>query len=100
MKGSIFVYMLAIVLPLAACTLEQDPNLPPGKYERVSRTTDAQGTETVDRSYVDIEEDEQGHRKTVKESETTKDPKGLFNKKTVKKSKKTTDEQVKEQVKE
>jgi hypothetical protein len=97
MKSSIFVYMLAIVLPLAACTLEPDTsNLPPGKYERVSRSTDAQGTERVNRSYVDIEEDEQGHRKTTTESETTKDPKGLFNKQTVKKSKKTTTDPAKE----
>jgi hypothetical protein len=98
MRMTLIAYLLAIILPLAACTLEQQTSdLPPGKYERTVRSTDAQGTETVKRSYTDIDEDDQGRRKVTKESEVTKDPKGLLNKKTISKSKKTVDEQADEQ---
>ena len=82
-----FLAIALAVTGLSACTAEQNTaHMAPGTYERTSRTTDAAGTTTENHSYVDINEDEQGRRKTTTETEVTKDPKGLFNKSTVKKS--------------
>ncbi|NDE90872.1 MAG: hypothetical protein EB059_07015 [Alphaproteobacteria bacterium] len=77
---------------LAACDYDgradhRASDLPPGKYERVSKSTNAYGTTTEARDRTEVSRDEYGNKDVVVESETTKDPKGLFNKKTVKKTK-------------
>jgi major membrane immunogen (membrane-anchored lipoprotein) len=83
----------AMVLSTAACSTEQKAStLAPGDYKRTVRSTDANGTETTQYNETKIDVDDDGNRKTVIQSETTKDPEGMFNKKTVKKSKQVIEE--------
>lgn len=77
-------YILAAVaastLGLGACS----SNLPPGHYEDRTSTTDAQGTRTSTAKETDVYYDEHGRKQVRTETETTRDPKGLFNKQTSK----------------
>jgi hypothetical protein len=91
MKKITLALAALLILGTSACSLfeeERKANLPPGKYESTRRSTDAYGTETERSDYTDVEVDEYGNKRVVTEQKTTKDPKGLFNKKTTSKSKK------------
>ncbi len=80
--------VLAATLAVSACSSEQRAaDLPPGKYQKTTRSTDAYGTTTERRDVTNVTVDEYGDKDATVESETTKDPKGLFNKKTVRKTK-------------
>lgn len=90
MKKTFFALIAAGTLALAvtACTHESNAaNLPPGEYEKTTRSTDAHGTTTVRKSYTDVEVDEYGNKRAVVETKTTKDPRGLFNKRTTSQTK-------------
>jgi hypothetical protein len=92
MKKSILAAAAAIMVlgSTSACSLfeaEQKSNLPPGKYESTRRSTDQYGTETEYMDRTDVRVDEYGNKRVTSEKKTTKDPKGLFNKKTTNKSK-------------
>lgn len=75
----------ATALTLAACG-GNSSDLPPGHYEKTYKSTNAYGTETTQKRETDVYYDEYGNKKTRVEAETTKDPKGLFNKTTTKKT--------------
>ena len=57
-------------------------DLPPGKYEKSTTSTDANGTTITRDQETNVTVDEYGNKRAVVESKTTKDPKGLFNKTT------------------
>lgn len=66
-------------------------SLPPGKYEHSSQSTDSRGTRTERESSTNVYVDEYGNKKAVVKSETTRDPKGLFNKTTTSKTRTVVD---------
>ena len=70
--------LLAVVL-LAAC---QNPTITkePGTYESTSEHTNANGTTTKTNKTTHVYDDADGNRKAVVKTDTTSDPKGLFNK--------------------
>lgn len=70
-------------LGLAAC--ESWPtNKPPGTYETKTESTNAYGTKTTTDQKTHVYRDPYGNKRAVTETETTRDPKGLFNKETSK----------------
>ncbi len=66
------------ILGLAACA----KSLPPGHYENTSSSTNAAGTKTTTEKNTDVYYDKYGNKRATVKTETTKDPKGLFNKQT------------------
>lgn len=78
-----FKYMLCAVAltGIAACTAAPQ-TLPPGEYKRTEKSVDAQGTEYKKETNTNVYYDEDGNKRAVQETETSKDPKGLFNKST------------------
>lgn len=73
-----------VALSVGACTTRAT-DLPPGQYEKTTKSTNAYGTETVQKNETEVYYDQNGNKKAKIESETTQDPKGLFNKSTAKK---------------
>ncbi len=71
-------------LMLGACTPGHSTpkNLPPGEYTHTEQSTNAAGTETKRTTNTNVYYDENGNKRAVQETETTRDPKGLFNKST------------------
>ena len=83
----------ALALALGACTPEQRmSHKSPGSYETTETSTDDKGTTTVKTSTTEVTIDEEGHRKEIITSKTTKDPKGWMNKTTTKKTSQTTEQ--------
>jgi hypothetical protein len=81
MTSKYFLAALAVgTLGLGACS----STLPPGHYEDKSTTTNSRGTNTTTTKETDVYYDENGRKQVRTETETTKDPKGLFNKTTTK----------------
>ena len=78
--------VLATVFALSACEPKRATDLPPGSYEKTTRTTNEQGTTTTHTSETDVYVDADGNKTAVVQSKTTEDPKGLFNKKTTQKT--------------
>lgn len=73
----------AVALTAAACTPSQRATtLPPGEYEKTTSTTDARGTTYEKKQTTDVGYDANGNKTATVKTETTKDPKGLFNKTT------------------
>jgi hypothetical protein len=54
-------------------------HLPPGEYSKTEKSTNMYGTETTKETNTDVYYDEHGHKRAVQETETTRDPDGLFN---------------------
>jgi hypothetical protein len=80
-KHLVLLSAAATVLGVAAC--ESHPtSLPPGEYKRTEKSVNAQGTETEKTTKTNVYYDEHGNKKAVQETETSRDPKGLFNKST------------------
>lgn len=73
----------AAVLMIAACS-SNPTTLPPGEYKKTERSVNEQGTETKKQTTTNVYYDEYGNKRATKETETSKDPKGLFNKSTSK----------------
>lgn len=86
-----FLTALAIstaLLGLSACYMEDDiSNLPPGKYEKTVKSTDAYGTTHETTRSTKVDEDAYGNKRAVIEDETSSDPEGLLNKRTTKSTK-------------
>ena len=81
-KVSGLVALSVLAFSLSACMHDSVLNNPPGKYERTTSSTDANGTTVENQSSTDVSVDNKGKKKAVVKSKTTKDPKGLFNKTT------------------
>ena len=72
-----------LMLSLSACMdMKNAMDMPDGKSEKMSSSTDANGTTTQRQYSTETDTDETGHKKTIVKSKVTKDPKGLFNKTT------------------
>lgn len=65
---------------------------PEGKYDSTETATDAKGTTTVKQSTSEVSVDEYGNKKEVITTKTTRDPKGLWNKTTTKKTSQTVED--------
>jgi len=88
-----FIALSAFALSLGACTPEQRlSGKHPGSYEVTETSTNANGTTTVKTSTTVVTVDEDGNKKETITSKTTKDPHGLMNKKTTKKTLQTTEQ--------
>jgi outer membrane lipopolysaccharide assembly protein LptE/RlpB len=90
MKTHLTLLLIAgTALTLGACTHDNKSalDMPPGKYERTTSSTDANGTTTQNQTSTDVNVDQYGNKRAVVETQTTQDPKGLFNKTTTNKSK-------------
>jgi hypothetical protein len=73
----------AATLGTAACSTWDSPtNKPPGTYKSTSESTNARGTTTKTDKTTYVYEDPSGNKKAVEKTETSTDPKGLFNKQT------------------
>lgn len=81
MKPTYSIFAVAALLIVAAC--ESNPkSLPPGQYSHSETNTNARGTTTTRQTDTNVYYDKNGNKRAVQETETTKDPDGLFNKKT------------------
>lgn len=89
-KLSALVMVVPLLLGVAACSsAETATALPPGKYEKTTRSVDSAGTETQRSSTTDVTVDRYGNKSATVKSKTTQDPKGLFNKKTTSETEET-----------
>lgn len=94
MKQLPIILTLSVLTMFAsACEQERLSTLPPGKYEKTTTSTDSEGTTTKRTTSREITEDAEGKKKEVIKTKTTKDPKGLFNTKTVEDSKQVIEEE-------
>ena len=71
-----------MLLGTAACSTAERDTREPGRYEKKSSYMDNDGTTYENHKTTDITTDSNGNRHKSVKSKTTKDPKGLFNKKT------------------
>ena len=83
----------AALLVLPACSnAKRATDLPPGKYESESSSVNADGTKTTRSTTTEVDQDSDGDKSAVTKTETTRDPKGLFNKQTSTSTSKTTED--------
>ena len=76
-----FATLSLAVLAVSACTHKEVNTLPePGKYEKTTKTTNSDGTDTSVTKKAIVSEDRYGNRSATVKTETTRDPEGLFNK--------------------
>lgn len=95
-KQLVFMALFAVAgLNLAACTTQQEraESLPEGSYKKSVTYTDSSGATVTSQSETDVDVNDEGRKKIVKKSKTTRDPQGLFNKETTSQSKTVIDEQ-------
>lgn len=71
----------AATLAIAACSMNSPTNKPPGTYKSTSEYTDSQGTTHKADQTTHVYKDSSGNKKAVVKTDTSTDPKGLFNKK-------------------
>ena len=71
----------------ACCQDKDDMKKSSDRYEKTEVSKDANGTTTERQTSSDYDRDDNGHKKVVVKTKTTKDPKGLFNKTTTNESK-------------
>ncbi len=80
-------------LTLAGCAMERHSMIrAPGSYENAESYTDSKGTTTSNKTKTDVSIDSRGRRQQSITSETSRDPRGLMNKTTTKKSSTTNEE--------
>ena len=80
MKNSTMTFFGALVLlSVAGCTAAPT-TLPPGEYKKTEKSVNEYGTTTTKETTTDVYYDRYGNKRAVQETETTRDPKGMFNK--------------------
>ena len=78
-----FLFISAIALSATACMNNNDvTSMPPGKYERTEKSTDAYGTTTERKTSTEVDQDAYGNKRAIIDTKTTKDPEGFLNKTT------------------
>lgn len=86
MKDAISVLMISgCALALSSCAMQPRTSprmLAPGEYTNTQKSTNAQGTTTEKTTNTSVYYDEYGNKNAVQETQTSSDPKGLFNKST------------------
>lgn len=90
-----FIFTLTATALLAgACSQEQSAlHRAPGTYKETTSSTDAQGTTTRRTTSTEVKVDDEGRKSAVVETKTTRDPKGLFNKRTVSETRRVMEEE-------
>ena len=92
-KISALLTICAAALALSACEDHRSAtDLPPGRYEKSSSSTDSNGTTTTRDNTTNVSVDAYGNKHAVTTTTTTKDPKGLFNKTTTATTREEVDE--------
>lgn len=86
------ISLSTLALGVSSCLQESVLDNSPGKYEKTTNSTDADGTTTKKQSSTVVDVDANGNKTAVIKSKTTRDPKGLFNKTTTSESKQTIEE--------
>lgn len=76
----------AAALSLAAC-MTAPRTLPPGEYSKTEKSVDKYGTATKKETTTNVYYDQHGNKRASQETETTRDPDGLFNKSKTKSTK-------------
>lgn len=79
--------VMSVLSIISACSDHNALNRAPGKYESTTSSTDSAGTTTERSTSEDVSVDDNGNKKAVVKTKTTRDPKGLFNKQTTEQSK-------------
>ena len=80
-KSLVILFGISVAaMALTACTHNNARSLPPGQYEHRTSATDSYGTENREHSTTNVYYDKFGHKQITTDKETTRDPKGLFNK--------------------
>lgn len=87
------ILLSTIALTVSACdsfysdkSIHTTSSVPPSNYNKTLTSTDIAGKKTVKKISSKVKVDSDGHKKTTYKSKTTKDPKGLMNKKTLSKT--------------
>lgn len=76
-----FTALSLSVLAVSACTTRSHiQDLPPGKYESTTKSTNTSGTNTTVKKTTNVGVDSYGNKVGTVKTETTRDPEGLFNK--------------------
>ncbi len=83
MKKTLFIVPLSVAaaITLSACSTAPT-TLPPGQYERTTKSTDYNGTAVKKTTSTNVYYEENGNKKATVDTTTSRDPKGLFNKST------------------
>ena len=87
-----FLTVSVIAILATGCMQNDVSHMAPGKYEKSERTTDAYGNAIEKKTLTDVQEDAYGKKRAVIETKTTKDPEGLFNKRTTDQTKQVIEE--------
>lgn len=70
----------AVALSLTACDTVGPTSKEPGVYKTTTTSKNPSGTKTTTEKTTSVYHDQYGNKKATVKTETTKDPKGLFNK--------------------
>ena len=82
MKNTLKCALSVVALTTIAACAAAPTTLPPGEYKKSERSVTSDGTEYKKETTTNVYVDEHGNKRAVKETEMSKDPKGLFNKST------------------
>ena len=82
MKKQLLTLSLISMLSIGVAACNKADTMAPGHYEHENVSTNSNGTETVNRTSTNVNEDAYGNKTAVTTHKTTTDPKGLFNKST------------------
>lgn len=87
------IFSATTLIVLSGCAAEHRSMMrAPGSYQTSESYTDAQGTTSQRNVQTDVTVDSRGRRRQSTTAETSRDPRGLFNKTTTKKSTTTTED--------
>ena len=84
-KFTLLATVSILTLGVAACSMNSansPTNLPAGEYTSTDEKTNRDGTNVKTTTNTNVYYDENGNKRAVQETETTRDPEGLMNKST------------------
>ncbi len=83
MKKSTLFLAAAAVIAIAISGCSTDPTYKaPGNYKKSETSVDKYGTKTTTTKNTTVYRDADGNKRAIEQTETSKDPQGLFNKST------------------
>jgi predicted small lipoprotein YifL len=82
MKNVLKSAACAVAVSVVAACAAAPTTLPPGEYKKSERSVTSDGTEYKKETTTNVYVDEYGNKRATQETETSKDPEGLFNKST------------------
>jgi len=87
LKNTTLTALSALAVLSASACMSEPRTLPPGEYKSETSSKNSAGTTTKKKTETEVYYDANGNKRAVQETETTRDPKGLFNKETTKSTK-------------